>query len=349
MEVGDWVGAAREAEEAVRFAEETGVALWAAAATIVKAKLAGMQGDLERSETHATHAERLVLSLGASFLLAMLQLARGIAAIGAGRHWEAYEHLRRLFAPADPAFNSGLQFFALADFVEAALFYSDQSQAARGMIDDVERVAAPTAAPWVETMLCYGKALVATDEDAERFFLQGLGPAANSWPFLRGRFLLGYGVWLRRQRPDLSTRGLRCAGGPRTFSTHSALRPGAIVRERSCEQPAKPAFAEASRLGRSWTPQELHIAQLAAQGNSNKVIGARLYLSHRTVGYHLHQIFSKTGITPDQGWGPFSPQPTARPLDLVCHRTGHSIDGGRPSAALPFRASPWGTVTSKEF
>jgi DNA-binding CsgD family transcriptional regulator len=45
------------------------------------------------------------------------------------------------------------------------------------------------------------------------------------------------------------------------------------------------------------TPQELHIAQLAAEGLSNKEIGARLYLSHRTVGYHLHRIFAKTGVT----------------------------------------------------
>ena len=103
-----------------------------------------MQGNLEQSEAYATEAERLVLSAGASFLLAMLQLARGISAIGAGRHWEAFEHLRRLFAPADPAFNSGLQFFGLADFVEAAV-YSDHSQDARNVIDEMERVSAPNA------------------------------------------------------------------------------------------------------------------------------------------------------------------------------------------------------------
>jgi DNA-binding NarL/FixJ family response regulator len=49
------------------------------------------------------------------------------------------------------------------------------------------------------------------------------------------------------------------------------------------------------------TPQELHIAQLAVEGLSNKEIGARLYLSHRTVGYHLHRIFSKVGITSRSG------------------------------------------------
>ena len=93
----------------------------------------------------------------------MLQLARGIAAIGAGPHWEAFEHLRRLFAPAHPAFNSGVQFLALADFVDAAV-YSDHAQTARSVIDEMECVSAPRAVAWVETMLSYGKAQVATNE-----------------------------------------------------------------------------------------------------------------------------------------------------------------------------------------
>ena len=45
------------------------------------------------------------------------------------------------------------------------------------------------------------------------------------------------------------------------------------------------------------TPQELQIARLAAQGLSNREIGQRLYLSHRTVGSHLYRIFPKLGVT----------------------------------------------------
>jgi DNA-binding CsgD family transcriptional regulator len=300
MEVGDWVGAVREAEEAARFAEETGDTLLSAAAMIMKAMLAGMQGDLERSEVHAAQAERLVLSTGTSFLPAILQLARGKAAIGAGRHLEAFEHLSRLFAPADPAFNSALQTFALADFVEAAV-HSDRSQAARSVIDEIERVSAPKPVPWVETMLSYGKALVATDRDAEHFFLQGLGPAARNLPFLRGRLLLGYGVWLRRQRRPANARApLREARGifdalgavPWSDRAREELRAAGETSRRRTEQ-----------IWEKLSPQELHIAQLAAQGLSNKMIGARLYLSHRTVGYHLHHVFSKTGITSRSGLG----------------------------------------------
>ena len=47
----------------------------------------------------------------------------------------------------------------------------------------------------------------------------------------------------------------------------------------------------------SLTPQELQIAMLAATGLSNKQIGNRLYMSHRTVGAHLYRVFPKLGIT----------------------------------------------------
>jgi DNA-binding CsgD family transcriptional regulator len=300
MEIGDWMGATREAEECVRFAEETGGTLWVAAATIVKAKLSGMRGNLEQSEAYAAQAERQVLSIGANFLLAMLQIARGISAIGAGRHWEAYEHLRRLFAPADPAFNSGLQFFGLADFVEAAA-YSGNEQAARDVIDVVERASAPIPVPWVETMLFYGKALLADQEDAEGFFLKGLGPAAKRWPFLRARLLLASGVWLRRHRRSVNARApLREA---RDIFDALGASPWSHRAREELRASGESSRRRLAPIRETLTPQELHIAQLASEGLSNKKIGARLYLSHRTVGYHLHRIFSKTGITSRSGLG----------------------------------------------
>ena len=54
------------------------------------------------------------------------------------------------------------------------------------------------------------------------------------------------------------------------------------------------------RVPEAWaqlTPQELQIAELAAEGLSNREIGERLYLSHRTVGSHLYRLFPKLGVT----------------------------------------------------
>jgi DNA-binding NarL/FixJ family response regulator len=58
--------------------------------------------------------------------------------------------------------------------------------------------------------------------------------------------------------------------------------------------------ARRRRVPEAWaqlTPQELQIAQLAAEGLSNREIGERLYLSHRTVGSHLYRLFPKLGVT----------------------------------------------------
>ncbi|MET3521846.1 helix-turn-helix transcriptional regulator [Mesorhizobium abyssinicae] len=302
MEVGDWIGAMREAEESARLAEEVGGNLWIAAATIVKAKLAGMRGNFEQAEVHAAHVERLLLSSRPSFLLAMLQIARGITAIGAGEHSVAHDHLRRLFTPDDPAFNSGLQFFALADFVEAAAYSNSSRAIAHGLIDQMELAAGRERVPWVETMLLYARALLSENERAEELFMRGLGADANAFPFLRGRLLLAYGSWLRRQRRSASARTpLREARN--IFDALGASPWGERARE---ELRASGEFSRA-RAEYSWetlSPQELHIAQLTAEGFSNKEIGAKLYLSHRTVGYHLHRIFAKTGITSRSALGP---------------------------------------------
>jgi DNA-binding CsgD family transcriptional regulator len=263
-------------------------------ATILKAKLAGMQGNLEQSEAYASQAEHLLLPSGASFLRVLLQVARGVAAIGAGQHWQAYEQLRRVFTPADPAANSGIEFFGLADYVEAAVF-SGNASSARHVIDEIEHDSAPMPVPWVETMLHYGRALLAAPRDAEQFFVQGLGPAAKKWPFLRGRLLLAYGGWLRRQRRPADARApLREARD--LFDALGAAPWSGRAREE-LRASGESSRRRAEHLWEKLTPQELHIAQLAAEGLSNKEIGARLYLSHRTVGYHLQRIFAKTGVT----------------------------------------------------
>jgi DNA-binding CsgD family transcriptional regulator len=66
---------------------------------------------------------------------------------------------------------------------------------------------------------------------------------------------------------------------------HELLATGETARKRTDEARA------------DLTPQEAHIAQLARDGLSNPEIGARLFISPRTVQYHLHKVFLKLDIT----------------------------------------------------
>ena len=107
--------------------------------------------------------------------------------------------------------------------------------------------------------------------------------------------LLWHGRWLRRRRRAAESRApLRAARDGFDALAFPELAESARRELR--------ASGETSRLRTSgvWdqlTPQELQIAQMAAEGLSNREIGQQLYISHRTVGYHPHRIFPKLAIT----------------------------------------------------
>jgi DNA-binding NarL/FixJ family response regulator len=122
-----------------------------------------------------------------------------------------------------------------------------------------------------------------------------MAAGAEGWPFYAARAQLAYGGWLRRQRRMTDSRDpLRDAA--RSFEALGLLR----YAERARRELRATGEAPRRRKPEAWaqlTPQELQIAQLAAEGLSNREIGERLYLSHRTVGSHLYRLFPKLGVT----------------------------------------------------
>jgi DNA-binding CsgD family transcriptional regulator len=83
------------------------------------------------------------------------------------------------------------------------------------------------------------------------------------------------------------------------LAAFEAIGAPAWVQRAQTELAAAGAGAPSARHP-AWvqlSAQELQIAQLAAQGLTNREIGARLYLSHRTVGSHLYRLFPKLGVT----------------------------------------------------
>jgi DNA-binding CsgD family transcriptional regulator len=150
--------------------------------------------------------------------------------------------------------------------------------------------------------LSYARALLADDRDAEQLYASALRQDLARWPLLKARIQLAYGSWLRRQRRAVDARSplrsaedaLKHAGATlwadRARSELRAAGERQALREVASPTPTR--FAAGTL-----TAQEMQIARLAAQGLSNREIGERLFLSHRTVGAHLHSLFPKLDIT----------------------------------------------------
>jgi DNA-binding CsgD family transcriptional regulator len=239
--------------------------------------------------------EAVLLPLGATPLLAFVALARGRVELAAGRAGDASERLARLFDRDDEAFHPFLRGHALADLVDAAVGGGGDLELVRRHLGEWEQIAAETGAPYLIAQVSYATAVLGEDDDTERLFHQAIA-LAHGWDYFAARARLAYGVWLRRvQRRATDARApLREAAEIFNALGQETAAERALVELRASGETAR------RRIPEAWaelTPQELQIAQLAAEGLSNKEIGERLYLSHRTVGTHLYHLFPKLGIS----------------------------------------------------
>ncbi len=283
------------AAEGARIAEEIRALRYVVAARLAQAIASAEQGDEETAERLIADAETLLLPLGANPMLALPALARGRLALAGERFGEAYEHLVRIFDPAGAAFHEFVRGWALADLADAALRGDGDLETVRGYLAEWGQIAATTTAPRLQVQVAYAESILAKDAVAEEHFRVAIAAAQAEWPFYVARTQLAYGVWLRRQRRMTQSRApLREAA--ETFDALGLLR----YAERARRELRASGETVRRRDPSGWSqlsPQELQIAQLAAEGLSNRQIGEQLYLSHRTVESHLYRLFPKLGVT----------------------------------------------------
>jgi DNA-binding CsgD family transcriptional regulator/tetratricopeptide (TPR) repeat protein len=292
-------GAVRDAitraAEGARIAEEIHAHRYVAAAWVAQAIAGAEQGESETAERLIAEAEAVLVPLGATPLLALTAFARGRLALAGERFGEAHEHFLRIFDPTSVAFHPFVQGWALADLADAAVRGDGDVDAVRTYLSEWKQIATATTAPHLQVQVAYTAAILAPDATAERHFRAAIAAAQPDWPFYVARAQLAYGVWLRRRRRMTQSRApLREAA--ETFDALGLLR----YAERSRRELRASGETVRARGPEAWaqlSPQELQIAQLAAEGLSNREIGEQLYLSHRTVESHLYRLFPKLGVT----------------------------------------------------
>ncbi|MFI7635107.1 ATP-binding protein [Nonomuraea sp. NPDC049400] len=292
--LGDLAAAAPAAAEAAMFAQETGQPFMYGLATAVQAEIAALRGDHGQARTLADEAERVALPAGARPVLVTVQLTRGLAALSEGRYDDAFAALSRILDPADPAYQLAIRAYCLAELTEAAV-RAGRSDSMRDILHELEPLAASTPSPALHIGLRYARAVLAPNEEAEKLFTAALRADLTGWPAERGRLHLAFGEWLRRQRRAAESRThLRTAR--ETFDALGMAAWGERAR-RELRGAGESSPNRDPDARDKLTPHELNIAQLAAEGLTNREIGQRLYLSHRTVGTHLHRIFPKLGVS----------------------------------------------------
>jgi ATP/maltotriose-dependent transcriptional regulator MalT len=285
--------AAMAADEAVRLAREIGAANLVPHPLSVLAAVAAVRGREQEARDLAEEAIRLAGAHGIGLAAASAVWTLGVLDLARGRP-EARERLNGL---RDPRPGSGHQLFTILsspDRVEAAV-RAGRPDEARADLPLYEGWAMHSGAAWAQSRLACCRALLATGDEATGHFEDALGLGDDSRPLEAARIHLLYGEHLRRERRRVKAREhLRAA-----LAAFDRL--GAVVW-------ADRASAELRATGETartrdpstvdqLTPQELQIARLVSEGGSNKEIAGQLFLSPRTVEYHLRKVYVKLGIT----------------------------------------------------
>jgi DNA-binding CsgD family transcriptional regulator len=283
------------ATEGLTLALQTGHCTYRSLHEAVLAWLSAVTGDRDECERLAVRAARRGLEQEFAPAAAIAGWARGLAALGAGRPDEAHGHLGELVRRDVRTSHPMVAVAATGDIVEAAVMAGDPDTARTAMAA-LAHLAACTDQPWACAVAARCRALTCTTGAVEEHFVAALGHhAGGSRPFEHGRTLLAFGGWLRRRRRRIDARRhLRAAlqvferlgAADWANRAHRELRAsGETVRR---ERP--------DGLG-TLTPQEVQVVQFVRTGATNKQIAAQLYLSPRTIDYHLRKVFVKLGFS----------------------------------------------------
>jgi DNA-binding CsgD family transcriptional regulator len=254
--------------------------------------LAAMRGHEKQAEQLIAETLSDAIARGQGVGLNMMYAARAVLCNGLGRYEDALAAARE--AATEPL-ELGPTKWALAEVVEAGV-RSGHADIAAGAF---EQLSAMTRASGTELALgieAARSALLRDDDTAENLYreaLDRLGRTRIRVEHARAQLL--YGEWLRRQGRRTDARAqLRTAYealdamGAEAFADrarHELAATGEMVRKRTAETHGE------------LTAQEAHIARLAVDGLSNPEIAAELYLSPRTVEWHLRNVFAKLGVS----------------------------------------------------
>jgi DNA-binding CsgD family transcriptional regulator len=185
---------------------------------------------------------------------------------------------------------------ALVELIEAAV-HSGQPERAAAALEQLAGLTRPSGTAWGLGVEARSRALLSEGDEAERLYREAidcLGSAPAGAELARAHLV--YGEWLRREkRRGAAREQLRIAGELLEAAGMAAFAERA--RRELHATGENPRRRTITAMDEELTAQEAQIARLARDGLSNPEIGTRLFISARTVQYHLSRVFTKLGIS----------------------------------------------------
>jgi DNA-binding CsgD family transcriptional regulator len=277
---GDLSAAAEALAEAESIAEATGTgpdwnrySAWFIGWRFDRDEALGRIAQIER-ETTATHPG--------------LQCVRALVHNAAGEYEQALAAAQR----SCDLHPTGVLNQGLPELVEAAVHCNAHEEAGTAVSELVRR-ADVASTDWGLGLAARSSALVTGDESLYREAIERLGRSPARPELARAQLL--YGEWLRRETRKLDAREqLRAA---HELFSELGIPSFAERARRELAATGETARKRTDDTRDDLTPQETQIARLAAEGLTNPEIGAKLFLSPRTVEWHLRRVFPKLGVS----------------------------------------------------
>jgi DNA-binding CsgD family transcriptional regulator len=288
---GHWDAARATAVDALTLSRSAAPRALTAAPLAWLTLLAALQGRSEYEQRLSELSEAVTgreLGILTNPVHDMTRWAQATRATQSGDVAGALHHLRQLRVPA-------IERMAAVDRIDTAVRAGDREQAAL-WVKDLAEFAEATGWPWALTAADHGRGLLADGDRAPELLEQALNqPARGGRPYDRARTQLAYGELLRRSQRRADARPhLRAA-----LATFDDLGAEPLAERARAELRASGESArkrDPSTLV-ALTPSEAQVARLVVQGLSNKDVAAQLWISPRTVAFHLRGIFTKLGVS----------------------------------------------------
>lgn len=286
---GRWPSAAANAKEGVQLAREIGQHDLVAQDLVMLALIAALRGSEDESRSLAAESRELASARRIGIVLEAAQWALAVLELGLGRAEEALRRCREIS-------TTMVVFWGGLDRMEAAI-RAGEPETARVWLAVFEPWAENGGAAWARAVALHCRALLSEDErEAERLFRAALKVHAEAArPFEQARSELAYGEFLRRAGRRVEAREHLQAALDRFEGLGAALwAERARVELRASGRTARKRDPSTSA---DLTPQELQIARFVAEGLTNREVAAQLFLSPRTIDFHLRNVYRKLSIS----------------------------------------------------